>query len=99
MRLCLLALAALLVACQPNVFHTEVKGTSTISGDPSPVAGLLNAFPGVSNFSNIDFNQNQDFKNQGVSKDQVQSVKIDSVKLKITSPNNQDFSFLSSMKF
>ncbi|MFL5319466.1 MAG: hypothetical protein ACJ790_07395 [Myxococcaceae bacterium] len=99
MRLLVLCAAAMLCACQPNVFHTEVKGSSTIQGDPSPIAGLLNAFPGVSNFSNIDFNQNQDFKNQGVSKDQVSSVKVESVKLQITSPNDQDFTFLTSMKF
>lgn len=99
MRLLILPLVALVLACQPNVFHTEVKGTSTIQGDPSPVSGLLNAFPAMANFSNIDFSQNQDFKNQGVSKDQVSSVKIDSIKLKITDPATQDFKFLESMAF
>lgn len=86
-------------ACQPNVFHTEVKGETVVEGDPSPFSNVLGAFPGVGSFTNLDFNQNQEFKNQGVTKDQVSSVQVDKVTLKIVSPNDQDFSFLEELEF
>lgn len=86
-------------ACQPNVFHTEVKGETVVEGDPSPLSNVLGAFPGIGSFTNLDFNQNQEFRNQGVTKDQVSSVMVDSVTLKIVSPADQDFSFLEELEF
>lgn len=94
-----LSAAVLLAACQPNVFPVEVKGETTVEGDPSPVPGVLNAFPNIGSFSNIDFNQAQEFQNQGVTKEQVKSVKPAFVRLKILSPDTQDFSFLESLQF
>lgn len=85
--------------CGANVFPVEVKGETTIPGDPSPLPGLLNAFPNIGSFSNIDFNQSQEFQNQGVTKDQVDSVKMDQVELRIVSPETQDFSFLENLQF
>jgi hypothetical protein len=93
------AFALGLLACQPNVFPVEVSGGTTIQGDPSPVPGLLNAFPGIGSFNNIDFGQSQEFQNQGVTKDQVSSVKPSHITLKITSPETQDFSFLENLQF
>lgn len=100
-QLCVAALFLWLSACaEPlNVFHTEVKGETTVAGDPSPLSTVLGAFPGVGSFTNIDFNENQEFKNQGVTKDQVNSVIVDSVQLKIVSPNDQDFAFLDTLEF
>ncbi len=94
----LLAAALSLSACGPPTFNAEVKGSSTLQGG-DPLAGLLGTFPGVGSFTNIDFNSNQDFQNQGVTKDQVDSVKVDRVQLKITDPNDQDFRFLESIQF
>jgi len=71
----------------------------TIPRNPNPLGGVLDVFPAVSSFTNIDFNQNEDFRNQGVSKDHVHSVQVDSVKLQITSPNNQGFDFLDTLQF
>jgi len=103
MRLrCLLlcATAAVLPGCHCHpAFHSEVNGKTLIQKSPTPIAGVLDWFPTINDFTNIDFNQNQDFKNQGVSKDRVNSVKADSVRLQIVSPNNQDFSFLDSIQF
>lgn len=98
-RRTLLAAAVALgtLGCQANVFRTEVKGETTIEG--SALGGLLNAFPTVAGFTNLDFDTNQDFKNQGVTKDQVNSVKVESIQLKILAPNDQDFSFLESLQF
>jgi hypothetical protein len=88
-----------LTACGANVFPVEVTGESTIRGDPTPlVPDLLGAF-NIGSFSNIDFNQTQEFQNQGVTKDQVESVKTDYIQLKIVSPDTQDFSFLESLQF
>lgn len=98
-QLVLLSASLFVTACQPNVFPVEVKGETTIQGDPSPLPALLGAFPNIGSFSNIDFNQSQEFQNQGVSKDQVDSVKPAFIRLKITSPETQDFSFLQSLQF
>jgi hypothetical protein len=96
----LCAIAVVLPGCHCHpAFHSEVNGQTSIPRSPTPIAGVLDWFPAISNFTNIDFNQNQDFKNQGVSKDRVNSVKADSVRLKIVSPNNQDFSFLDTIQF
>lgn len=95
----LFAAATVLGACSPNVFPVEVKGETTIQGDPSPLPGLLSAFPNIGSFSNIDFNQSQEFQNQGVTKDQVSSVHVDHVDIKIVSPDTQDFSFLENLQF
>jgi hypothetical protein len=99
-RTALLVLAVLpLVACRPDVFDVEVKGETTIEGDPSPIPGLLNVFPGISSFNGIDFSQSQEFQNQGVTKDDVESVKATSIRLKIISPDTQDFDFLEQLQF
>ncbi len=92
-------LAITLAGCEPGTFYTEVKGVTTVEGDPSPVSTLLGTFPAIGSFSNLDFNANQDFQNQGVSTDQVSSVKVSSLTLKILSPNTQDFSFLDEISF
>lgn len=88
-----------LSACQPNVFPVEVKGETTIQGDPSPLPALFSVFPGIGSFSNIDFNQSQEFQNQGVTKDQVNSVRMSFARIRIVSPDDQDFSFLQQLQF
>ncbi len=87
-----------LAACAPG-FVAEVKGETTVPAGPPGVSSLLEAFPAVAGFSGMDFNQNQDFKNQGISKDQVSSAKLKSIQLKIVSPADQDFSFLDTLEF
>ncbi len=87
-----------LTACGANVFPVEVSGETTIAGDPSPLGNLLGAF-NIGSFASIDFDQSQEFQNQGVTKDQVESVKTSFVRLKIISPETQDFSFLENLEF
>jgi hypothetical protein len=99
-NLLLLAPALLaFAACEANVFPVEVKGETTIQGDPSPIPGVLNWFQPIGSFTNIDFNQSQEFKNQGITKEHVKSVRPDYVRLRIVSPDTQDFSFLDSIQF
>ncbi|WP_164007763.1 hypothetical protein [Pyxidicoccus trucidator] len=96
----LLAAAGLgLAACAPSSFTTEVKGEATVPAGPPGGTTSLNAFPSISSFAGMDFDQNQDFKNQGISKGDVTSVKVKSVTLKVLSPNDQDFAFLSVAEF
>ncbi|WP_224242357.1 hypothetical protein [Hyalangium gracile] len=88
-----------LVACAPASFPTELKGESTVpSGPPGTTTGL-NAFPPIASFSGLDFNQNQDFKNQGITKDEVSSVRAKSLELRLLSPGTADFTFLDTLEF
>lgn len=88
-----------LVACAPPGFVAEVKGETTVPGDPTGISTVLDAFPSIGSFSSLDFDQNQDFQNQGVTKEQVSSAKLQSLSLKILSPADQDFSFLDTLEF
>lgn len=90
-------LALLLAACSGPTFTAEVKGEATVPG--SPLGGLLDVFPSIGSFTSMDFNENQDFKNQGVTKDQVSSAKLKHVRLQILAPADQDFSFLEQLEF
>jgi hypothetical protein len=88
-----------LVACAPTSFPTELKGETTVPAGPPGVITVLNAFPAIGSFAGLDFNQNQDFKNQGILKDEVNSVRVDSVELTLVSPSSADFSFLDTLEF
>jgi hypothetical protein len=95
----LLSMCALLAlaGCAPLQFTAEVKGETTIPGSLLP--GVLDAIPGIGSFTTLDFDQNQDFQNQGVTKEQVASAKLKSLQLKILAPSDQDFSFLDELVF
>ncbi len=100
MRSILLALAPVLfLGCGgPFVtFDAQMKGTATIQG--SALGQLLGTFPQANGFTSIDFSNNQDFKNNNTSRDKVKSMRVTSLSLTITSPNNQDFRFLDSLEF
>jgi hypothetical protein len=86
-----------LSGCEANVFSMEVKGDTTVEGSSLP--NLPTVIPAVGSFSNIDFNQSQEFQNQGITKEQVKSVHTEYVRLRILSPDTQDFSFLESIQF
>lgn len=88
-----------LVACAPPSFVAEVQGETTVPAAPSGIFTLLEAFPAIGGFSSLDFDQNQDFQNQGVTKEQVSSAKLQSLQLKVLSPADQDFSFLDTVEF
>jgi hypothetical protein len=88
-----------LAACAAATFTAEVKGETTVPAGPPGVSVLLDAFPAIGSFTSLDFNQNQDFQNQGLTKDQVGSARLKSLQLKLVSPSDQDFSFLDSLEF
>jgi hypothetical protein len=88
-----------LVACGSPTFVAEVKGETTVPA--APLGGVLpplDAFPAIGSFNSLDFNQNQDFQNQGVTKDHVASARLQSFQLKVLAPADQDFSFLDTLE-
>lgn len=88
-----------LVACAPASFTTELKGETTVPAGPPGTTAMLNAFPAIASFAGLDFNQNQDFKNQGVAKTDVKSVHAKSLELRLVSPSDEDFTFLDTLEF
>ena len=89
----------LLTACSSSSFSTELRGETVVAGDPAPLSETLNSFPAIGSFTNLDFDQDQEFKNQGVTKGQVSSASVDSLRLRILSPEGQDFGFLDEVRF
>ncbi len=96
-RYFLLPLLASLTACGPLAFTTQLKGETSIQG--SPLGGTLNLFPSLASFSNIDFDQNQDFKNNNTERKYVKETKVTSFTIRVVTPNDQDFSFLDAVEF
>jgi hypothetical protein len=88
-----------LIACSPASFDTELKGETTVPAGPPGVTTLLNAFPAIGSFAGLNFNENQDFKNQGVAKDEVTSVTPQSIELRLLAPDDGDFGFLDTLEF
>lgn len=98
MRSLFLAFTALAVtACGPISFTTEMKGEAVIQG--STLGQFFNVFPQLSNFANIDFDENQDFKNNDTRRENIKSMKVTSLTLRIVSPSTQDYGFLQSLEF
>ncbi len=96
-----LALAALALgatACSPS-FDVHVSSKTTVQG--SALGQLSQFFPpgAFAGFAGMDLSQTSDFKNAGISKDQVSSVKLKSLTLKIVSPSGATFDWLNSIKF
>ena len=102
----------LLVAasCGANLPSFDVHATSksTIPHQDCGLAcGLSNAFGGLSgpfgNLGNFDFSTQSDFKNQGVPKNHITSVKLTAAHLVASATaagcTPADFSFLSSLEF
>ena len=97
MRTLFLASVALLSGCGPVPFTTELKGEAVVQG--SSLGMFFNIFPQVGTFTGIDFDQNQDFKNNDATRAHVKSMKVTSLTIRIVSPPTQDFGFLQSIEF
>ena len=96
MRVVGLALLGSFATCDSlDNFDVEQSGQSTVPA-ATPLDPLLEALP-FDAFSNLDFSQ--DFANQGVTKDDVDSVRLVSMKLEITDPPGATFDFLDSIVF
>lgn len=92
----LFVLPALLLASCGATFDVDVESSTTI-----PKGGFLEQLAAVTfgDFGNMDISQSQGFKNAGVEKDQVDSVKLASLELKVESPAGGTFEWLDKMEF
>ncbi|EAU62198.1 hypothetical protein [Stigmatella aurantiaca] len=89
----------LLAACGPTSFKSELRGETTVPAGMPGAITQLNAFPAIGSFVGLDFNENQDFKNQDVTKDEVDSVRLQSLEMRLLSPSDVDFGFLDTLEF
>lgn len=83
-------------ACSPLTFGTELKGEAVVTGNP--LTPPLNVFPSLGGLNDLDFNSNREFQNQKVTRASVSSVIVEGVTLKILSPSDQNFTFLTSVQ-
>lgn len=97
-RLSVAGIALSLATCDGlDTFHIGESSESVI-----PKGTLLEQFAGdlgFGGFLNMDLSQNQELKNQGVEKHQVDSVYMTALTLTITSPAGSDFTFIDELEF
>ena len=85
------------LACSLDNIKVTESDSTTIDG-----GGQLALLPdlGFSNFQNIDVSDNATFKSKGADVNDIDSAKIHTLTLDITSPTSgQDFTFIQSIKF
>jgi hypothetical protein len=67
-----------------------------------PQGSLLEQFVGDIGFGElveVDLTESQELQNQGVTKEQIDSVKLTSLSLTVVSPSQGDFTFLDRVEF
>lgn len=77
-------------------FEVVTKANTTIEGSDLVLDLFTVAFPDLATF---DISASEEFKNQGVSKEDVESVKITEFTLEVTDPSDADLSFFDSVAF
>lgn len=92
----LTSFAATLCACGPITFSTTISGEGVVEG--SALGSLLSAFPMLNGLASINFDQNQDFKNNKTTRDMVRSVKVTSLVVSVKSPTNGRLDFIDSLE-
>lgn len=94
----LFAIAALAGMCTCDSidnFDVDIDSKATI-----PKATVLDTVLGLVTFGDFDkIDLSHDLKNQGVTKDDVDSVKLKTMTLTIEAPDGQNFDFLTSLSF
>jgi hypothetical protein len=92
------ALLALLCCGGMDTFDVAEEASATIEG--ASLFEQLAGDMGFGSFLNMDISQSQELKNQGVEKNQIDSVKLTTLTLTIADPpSGQDFSFLQELSF
>ena len=90
-------LLLLLATCGVDQIEVSQSSRSTI-----PRGTLVEQFAGDIGFGElveVDITDSQELKNQGVTKEQVDSVKVSALTLTAISPADADFTFLDSVEF
>jgi hypothetical protein len=92
----LLPAALALCACAPITFGTTVTGNATVpAGVPTM---MLAALPLIGSLSNLDFDNNPDFKSQGVTRADLISARASASSITLTQPMNATFSWLDELQ-
>jgi hypothetical protein len=80
-------------------FDVKASGEGKVEG--SALGQFFEALPfkGFDNFASFDISQTQDFKNQGVDKEHLESVKLKTLTLKVTDPSSANFNFIDKIAF
>ncbi len=98
---CLGVLILCLITCGGSLTRIGVtqSANATIPG-ATLVEQLTGDALGFSGLGSFDITQSAEFKNQGVKREQINSVRLRTLTLAITAPpNGQDFEFLQSLSF
>ncbi len=77
-------------------FAVPLSGSETIPQGNLITCTFAPFFPG---FSGFDISQTQQFQNQGATKSDIQSVKLQSLVLTVTAPPGGNLGFLQSLSF
>lgn len=100
--LALLPLAVALSACGSDgldTFHIQETSTAQIAKG-TLVEQLVGSFGFGDAFLHMDITSNEKLKNRGVKRSQIDSVRLESLKLQITAPaSGQTFDFLDKIAF
>ena len=81
-----------------DTFTITEKATAVIPAG-TLVEALAGDIPFGDSFLNFDITQNQEFKNQGVKKSQIDSVKLTKLTLRVVNPSDGDLTFVKSLEF
>jgi len=95
----LLLAAGVASACTPNAFDVTLSGQTTIHGDPSVAGTLLTRIPTIGSFASIDFTASEEFRQNQVTREAVQSIKVSRLSLEVVRPSTQGFDFLDTVEF
>lgn len=95
--LVLLALLLATLTCS-GVDNIEVEATGETTVESSLVGELVGELSFLG-FEGIDISESQEFKNQGYTKDQVDSVRLQRFVLSVKAPEDGDFDFLARVSF
>ena len=92
------ALVGLAAACSPSIgIDIDASGTATVQG--SALGSVLSLPGGFGGLTAINLSQEAAFKNQNTDRDHITSCRVSKLALKVTSPDSQDLTFLSSISF
>lgn len=91
-------LAACAVGCDDiDNFDVEVRDEATLAG-ATIVEGVLGGFPTVDAFTRFDLSQSAEFEERGYSPDDVDSIHLTRLRLRVVDPADQDLSFLGPVE-
>lgn len=94
-----LAIAVMLLGTCSSLDNVEVSVTAESRIPRRSVLDELIGNLDFAGFDGFDLSQSQQFENQGYSKDQVDSVHMLELNLRIVTPANASFDFLDSIRF